>query len=461
VICFLNARFRVKRYEMKKVHFSTGVLFISTFISSLSFGARYSAVKTEAMDGYPSILEATGENTFQANDRQLEDAQENVAKYVYDEVIGKTKDENRRHELGTGEVKQPYAMFHAAGKKVYGTVIFFHGFTNRPEEMAPLASYLFHGGMNVYNVFLSQHYRLPGSQFWPQLKYRGDVVQQILSKPDAPNLIKQYAEGSQDPNLFPRIQELLAPNFSKEKIDAIYENPDTNSNEFKAVFESGPSYRAWLDDGKARINDVLPLPGPIYLVGLSLGANIVLNLAAEDTTGRIGAVVAHAPYLQDKNEDKRNRIKYLGPLANRNEKGDNNAEYSVASAAAQHALAGNLLKQSNIDRLTKIPTFIVTTKCDDSADYEYTWKFFASLQSAPNADSRHAHHAYEEGDNVGHALTDPRDIRGQRTCSGGGSGNKFYRTLYQESRRFMLEKRVNYDNLRHEFQDENYYKVSF
>lgn len=58
----------------------------------------------------------------------------------------------RRHEVysqsSRGKTPEPYCLFHAAGKAIYGTVVLFHGFNDRPHQQAKLASYLFHNGFD-------------------------------------------------------------------------------------------------------------------------------------------------------------------------------------------------------------------------------------------------------------------------------------------------------------------------
>ena len=75
------------------------------------------------------------------------------------------RDLRRRTETyrQTGGSPEPYCLFHTPGQPIYGTVILFHGFNDRPQQQAALGSYLFHSGFNVYNVFLVNHWLVEGT----------------------------------------------------------------------------------------------------------------------------------------------------------------------------------------------------------------------------------------------------------------------------------------------------------
>jgi pimeloyl-ACP methyl ester carboxylesterase len=176
--------------------------------------------------------------------------------------------------------------------------------------MSKLAAYLFNSGFNIYNVFLSQHYKVPAKKFWPKLRYR---------------------DGH--------------PSVSKETILEAYKNPE--SDLFKQIFTEETAapweqnHNGWLHDAKRRLEELNELGGRVYVVGLSLGAEVALRLGAEDGGNRIQAVVAHGPYLQAKNPEKRDQIKLAGPFDNQTAR-INDLEFSVATVAAQHALGASL-----------------------------------------------------------------------------------------------------------------------
>ena len=41
-------------------------------------------------------------------------------------------------------------MIHKAGEAAHGTALLFHGFSNKPHQMALLAKYLYDNDFNVY-----------------------------------------------------------------------------------------------------------------------------------------------------------------------------------------------------------------------------------------------------------------------------------------------------------------------
>lgn len=81
-------------------------------------------------------------------------------KLIIDAYI-KTIDANRQRRVGA----YPYYLFHEAGQPIRGTVMIFHGFSAKPDQMWRLADYLFRNGFNVYQPSLAGHVFVPPSKF--------------------------------------------------------------------------------------------------------------------------------------------------------------------------------------------------------------------------------------------------------------------------------------------------------
>src|SRR4051812_48153119 len=108
---------------MKTVQLFKALLSILFLTSSgyPAFAARYPSIVNEAIsaDGYTAIINPGG-TTYQANHEQLEEAQENIAKYVVDEVL-QTPANVRRKDLNSDIAPRPYALLHAEGKAYSGS----------------------------------------------------------------------------------------------------------------------------------------------------------------------------------------------------------------------------------------------------------------------------------------------------------------------------------------------------
>lgn len=368
---------------------------------------------------YMSFQYAQGP-TFKVSQDQLRKTLDRINARIQVEVD--TDVSERRLDHVDGQFKQSYCLFHPAGdggREILGTVLLFHGFSNRPEQMSKLASYLFHSGYNIYNVFLSRHYKAPGSKFWPKLLYRLDQLHNINNTN-------------------------IDPTFAA-KVQRIYEKQEPEL--FAQVFETGvrdqggQAFDGWITDAKERLAQLDDLPGPVYVVGLSLGSAIALRLGVEDGGRRIKGIVAHGPYLQEKGEDRRKAIKFFGPVGMQNQV-LNKQEFSGATAAAQHYLANSLFLDDKLTALANVPTFMVMTDSDDSADTGRTKELQQKLVEKAGDRVKHLEFTYDGNAHVGHAMTDPRDYE-----ENDGRRNFRYKALYQETLDFFVNQKIDGNHL--------------
>jgi len=388
--------------------FCVGFLLFSNY----TVWADDNCIQNGPVDGYPFDIRNAN---VQVSQDALNQTMQNIYTHIHEEEA--TPDNIQRKEAD-GSIKRSYCLFHPASQAVYGTVIFFHGFSNRPEEMSKLASYLYNSGFNVYNPFLSKHYEVPGHTYWPKLLYRAGITPQSVGPDRILNAIQ---------------------------------HPDIS--DFNVLFDNvphesvGQNWTGWMDDAQRRFHELDPMPGPIYLVGLSLGSSIALNLGAIDGGNRIKGIVAHAPYLQEHDPTRRQQIMLGGPLDNQGLT-LNGQDVSAASAAAQQALGATLFRAdgSNFQSLSKIPTFLIGTESDISADTGRSWSLHSQIQNLTPGVAHHWY-TYAANLNVGHAMTDPRDYPGFVDSAHGGGRNIQYKALYQETYDFLVNNVVDDFNM--------------
>jgi len=101
-----------------------------------------------------------------------------------------------------------------------------------------------------------------------------------------------------------------------------------------------------------------------------------------------------------------------------------------ANIAANLALGAWTVQPSNVAKLALIPTALITTEIDDSADNKATMQLHAAFKQNPAVAPLHVEGHYPSALRVGHAMTDPENYRDDN-----GTWNRNWRTLYQENRR--------------------------
>ena len=227
---------------------------------------------------------------------------------------------NRRIETYSasraGQVLEPYCLFHKAGVPIYGTVLLFHGFSDRPIQQSKLASYLFHTGFNVYNVFLAGHYMTPGTQYWARTVYQTKVEQTVQANlaipanaaalqavlPDlqsgnitasdvavlnqivSPYSYQEIMQARQDPRLLGTFQDPLQRAEGHERSELL---PEMNSG--------ADSITQYIRDAETRLAELASMPGPVFINGLSIGGEVSLALTESDGGNRVRGVFAQSP----------------------------------------------------------------------------------------------------------------------------------------------------------------------
>ncbi len=457
-------------------------------------------VKTKAIseDGYSELLEADPSKAKLApsvapNAAKIAAASKKIFAHVSN--IRGIDPSMRRREIfsakRSGQLSEPYCLFHEADKKVYGTVVLFHGFNDRPLQQAKLASYLFHSGFDVYNVHLAYHYLVPGTAHWPRTVYRDDVLKSTADKLEAAKsdptfapifakIALKFSEGKT-----PTVADFSADDFAK--INAVLSagpNPvstqtlkdawaDPTSAAFKQLFKTAPQgpeptssdllvaaaqaadYMAFVTEARARIAEVSDL-GPVFLGGLSVGGTVALAAAADDGGKNVKGTMAHAPWLKSVDANNNSQTSLLAPLDSRinNLKagsypmkwGNHQIEFSPASIAADLALGS--WTAGKAAKLVPIPTAMIVTDAELSADNTASGQLNAALVANAQGKVPHVRAAYPAADKVGHALTDPENYTKENEDPANQEHwNTRWRQLYQESFRFYTTGAISEDNL--------------
>lgn len=412
------------------------------------------------------------EKTLLPSPKEVRDTMNNIGNYVnwinstYRAGSPNRRVETYRKQAPGTKPSEPYCLFHSKDRRIFGTVILFSGFNDRPQQQAALGAYLFNSGFNVYNVYLAHHFKVPGTDFWPRTTYRPEIAQLILKKLSNPanaplvQIIKQaMGKGDFTDSDLKATDRLLGPELSSEMLNKAWEDP--GGPNFRKYYvmkdrddaEVQPSdFMDYLRDAKARLNDLKPMPGPIFLSGLSVGGSLVMALAAADGGERIHGVVTSAPWLLSANKSDRMQSMFAGPLGENIKliggpfpiKFENQQiDFSPASASANAALGAWVTRPEQKNRLRAIPHAVITTEIDNSADNGTIRSTFDYMNSGPYA-TLHYWEQYPASYNIGHAFTDPENYRSDNVSAADGGGwNRHWRTLYQETFRFFITGTIN------------------
>ncbi len=448
-----------------------------------------------AADGYDEILDANPSlaklaDVATPSAEAVSASTKKIAAHVG--AIRALPQNKRRVEVFSGKHRgtfsEPYCLFHAPTRPVYGTVVLFHGFNDRPLQQAKLASYLFHSGFNVYNVHLAFHYLVPGTDSWPRTVYEKDVLaanslklQSPALRPIVARIVLKFSEG-----LAPSLEDLSPGDLSAingalqqqpfpittESFANAWANP--TSAEFKTLFgvpSSGPApatadgilaaaqkadYASFIAEARARISEVSGL-GPVFLGGLSVGGAVALAAAADDGGAHVKGTMAHAPWLKSVNDGNNKQTSLLAPLDQDINKvkagsypmiwGNHKIAFSPASIAADLALGSWV--GANAAKLVGIPTAMVVTDAEKSAHNPSSQALHDGLSRAAAGRVPHVRAAYPAEDKIGHALTDPENYaNGDLTDANNAEHwNTRWRQLYQESFRFYTSGKIDSTNL--------------
>lgn len=335
----------------------------------------------------------------------------------------------------------PYYLFHPPNQPINGTVMMFHGFSMRPHQMWRLAEYLFQNGFNVYQLTLAGHDRLNPHKNWPQIDlkpaYAAPLMQKFLSDPVLQAAVQQAAAtqtivAGQQHALLQRAFT-VAPEL-KAFAAAISQpgHPD-----FEHYFSS--SHNRFLTEAQQRLNELAPMPGPIYAVGLSVGGATALGLAG-NAGGRIQKVVAYAPLLKIKGEARRTFVQLTGPLKINETGWDPNLQFPVGALTAADYFGSEVRAYPN--KLKDIPTFMVLTENEDAADVATDEAFWQDVNAINGNEINGVNwlYTYPVAAMVPHPMINPTEVSQ-------GMSNLFWQSLYQETLRFLKSGEVSRSNL--------------
>lgn len=347
-------------------------------------------------------------------------------------------DANPNHRAGA----YPYYLFHEAGKAIRGTVLMFHGFSGKPDQMWRLADYLFRNGFNVYQATLAGHVFLPAATYWPQVDLKPEIWNPLREKIQQDPVLQNYlANLGANPDNFQRpsyIQQIgLVTRLLKiepQLLDIIAAAEVENDEHFERYFDS--SHMNFLTDAQARLAELEAMPGPIYTVGLSVGGSTALALAAEQPE-RIERVVAYAPLLKIYDQQREQYINLAGPLDISETGWDPSLRFPVGAFTAAARFGAFVRQNKNINALKNVPVFMALTENEDAAHVQTNLEFFQAIGGERKGNSMYL---YPASDLVPHPMVDPTTISQNMT-------NRFWQSLYQETFRFLTTGEVDDSNI--------------
>lgn len=347
-------------------------------------------------------------------------------------------DTNPNHRAGA----YPYYLFHEAGKAIRGTVLMFHGFSGKPDQMWRLADYLFRNGFNVYQATLAGHALLPAATYWPQVDLKPEIWNPLREKIQKDPVLQNYIKNlGANPESFQRpsyIQQIgLVTRLLKiepQLLDIIAAAGLKNNEKFEQYFDS--SHMNFLTDAQARLAELEAMPGPIYTVGLSVGGATALALAA-DQPERIERVVAYAPLLKIYDQQREQYINLAGPLDISETGWDPSLRFPVGTFTAAAHFGAFVRQDQNINALKNVPVFMALTENEDAAHVQTNLDFFQAIGGERKG---HSMYLYSASDLVPHPMVDPTTISQNMT-------NRFWQSMYQETFRFLTTGEIDDSNM--------------
>ncbi|MGA7934572.1 MAG: alpha/beta hydrolase [Kovacikia sp.] len=346
------------------------------------------------------------------------------------------------HHPERREGAYPYYLFHAAGQPIRGTVLLFHGFSRRPHQLWRLADYLFHNGFNVYQCCLAGHALLHPEKNWPQVDLKPEIANPLKEKVQQDRVLQTFFSNlanSAGVNRLNPLQQaaLVARLIAIEPLllDIIQAIETPNDPDFDEYYTS--SHMNFLTDAEARLQELAALPGPVFTLGLSLGASVALGLAAAHPD-RIAKVVAYAPLLKVCGEEIRRYINLAGPLDIKETAWDSGIQFPVGCLTAVDRFGSSyVLSPQSLTSLKNIPIFLVLTANDDATDLKTSQDFY---EQTGEEQSGNRYYFYRAEDLVPHPMVDPTEVSQ-------GMSNRYWRSLYQETFRFLTTREINERNL--------------
>lgn len=288
----------------------------------------------------------------------------------------------------------PLYQIHPPGVKTHGTVILWHGGFGMPDNLKLFGRYLFENNFNVFLPPLAGH-ALNGTR-WPYSLLRdnmgGKAAREVLmSHPQIMNISKAITAGEliapvHAPDGFDmdvmvnRVLDLLEKNLSTEDYNNVIKAfqllvredyyPGLEKDLFK-YFES--DHFRYDSTAYEQVSLVIPLPGPIYAGGFSMGGLQTMFAAARSKI--IDRAVLLAPFFEAAAPEGKPSYRYLleavgvldvysAPVA-----GDVPIPSRILPAVD---IVGRLAMQDDITRNVRehTATFCVYAEDDGVADYE-------------------------------------------------------------------------------------------
>lgn len=399
-------------------------------LSEAFFTAIGKKRRKEPQQKTPDIQDETA---FMApNNAQLIHVKKNINARICD------IDANQKHRFGA----YPYYQFHPPEKQIFGTVIIFHDFSAIPHQMSLLAEYLFRNQFNIYQPSLAGHVFIPPSQFWPQVNLKPEIAAPVREKLEKDAVFQNYLT-----NRMAKFDKICRPSYQEQvalierllKIepsleDIIWGIDRDNQNDLNRYFDR--QSENYLTDARSRLQELAEMPGPIYAIGLGVGASVALALAGEGRE-RINKVVAFSPLLKVRDR-LFNRFLHLAGLLDIQETGwEKGLSFPICALTAA-ADVGSLAMKSELRRnLWQVPSFFVLTENDDIADIETSKKFMEAIGGEWKG---HRCYVYPVTDLVPRQMVDPR-----RTIN--GASNRFWGSLYRETLRFLRSGEISDRNM--------------
>jgi pimeloyl-ACP methyl ester carboxylesterase len=345
---------------------------------------------------------------------------------------------------------EPYYGFHDAGESIHGTVLIFHGFSAKPHQMSRLTDYLFENGFNFYQANMAGHILQPPAQYWPQVDLKPEILNPLREKVQKDPVLQNYmASLPKDPGQFQRpgyrqqialVARLLL--IEPRLLDIAKTVQLDNDPGFPHYFIS--SHMDYLTDARQRLLDLEAMPGPIYTIGLSVGAAVALGLAA-DQPNRIQKTVAYAPLLKIYDPERELYINLAGPLDISEKSWNPGESFPVGALTATSHFGAFVRQPQNIKSLKKVATMMVLTENEDAAHIPTNQAFFKDIGGTA---SGNRFYIYPKSDMVPHPMAEPNTVSQ-------GMTNHFWQSLYQETFRFLTTGELDPSNMSTIEQDPN------
>lgn len=346
------------------------------------------------------------------------------------------------------EGASPYYLLHGDGDAVYGTVLVFHGFSASTWQMSLLAQYLYENGFNVYQPALCGHYFLNPDKNWPKHDFKPAIKQKLaeklLSDPELAGYVRDFISISTlSADQASGAVERLKPLNELELLEAVCDEEFTDAKFYK-YYES--EHLKYLHEAELRLKEVEALPGPLFTVGLSMGGATALSLAATHSD-KVSKTAVFAPLLKIINQGNCRFSKLTGPLGAQEKGWYPDMPFSLSCMVAVDVFGHFVRQEKHLDVLAQMPTLIVQTEIDDSADHAVGMRIIKEIEDRTGEDGPpHFSTLYAAVEAVPHPMVHPLE-------SSLGHTNKFWQSLYQETFRFLTEGIVDVDHLHVKSQD--------